>query len=72
MSQSWETHAQQRRYLDPALGRDGGAQMSVIHSSDSRDRITAVVAYASNTSVTGYGQINGFEFVFEVRVVRTP
>ena len=44
---------------------EDAVMLPVDSSSQVRDRVVEVAGYSSFTSTTGYGQINGFEFVFD-------
>jgi len=81
--QSWADHDRESAIIrwsrrDAAVRNSGGgdsrphvveAPVGFPNGTDSRDRVQAVAAYPSGTSVAGYGQLNGFEFVFEVCVL---
>ena len=82
--QSWADHERESAIIrwsrrDAAVRNSGGgdSRPHVVEApvvgfpdgTDSRDRVQAVAAYPSGTSVAGYGQLNGFEFVFEVCVL---
>lgn len=55
---------QQQQQHSMAAASDGPATVALADNSDSSDHIIEVVGYSSNTTTNGFGQVNGFEFLF--------